>query len=485
MNRMNRRDFIGQNILAGLAAATIGPARQGMAETRESNSPNEKLRCAVIGVNQRGRAHALYYAARRDCEIAYICDVDAAVGAKVAGEVAARQGREPRVAADMRRIFEDRSVDVVSIATPNHWHALAGIWAMQAGKDVYLEKPVSHNVVEGRRLVEVARKYGRICQAGTQHRSSGAAAAAIQCIREGKLGKIDWAHGIIYKRRPSIGPPGNYPTPAGVDYDLWLGPASMAPIVRRRFHYDWNWFWDYGNGDSVNNGVHALDMIRWALDLKGLGQAVTSCGGRVGYKDAGQTPNTQITIHDFGPQTVVLEVRGLETTPPRIPAAVIIHGSEGIMGLCFASGNTALYDPQGKEVRRFDGEYADHFGNFLDAVRSRKRENLKAEILEGHLSSAVGHMGNISQRLGQPASPEEIAKHIASRKLSDALAETFDRVRGHLADNRVDIVETPLTCGPWLEIDSEKESFVDNPAADAMLTRTYRPPFAVPEVHNI
>src|SRR6185295_7835336 len=205
------------------------------------------------------------------------------------------------------KLLEDKSIDAVSIATPNHWHALAAIWAMQAGKDVYVEKPVSHNVSEGRRIVQVARKTGRICQGGTQNRSNGALAEAVDYMRDGKLGEVKLARSIVYGRRGSIGGPVTCEIPASVDYNLWAGPAPLVPLARSKFHYDWHWVWNTGNGELGNNNIHSLDICRWGLGLSGLGRSVISYGGRFGYTDAGETPNTQVCIFDFGDKTIVSE----------------------------------------------------------------------------------------------------------------------------------------------------------------------------------
>lgn len=484
MTHCTRRQFLEQTILAATTTAAVIPGERLLAAEKQSKSPNDRIRCAVIGAGIRGTAHAQIYSGRRDCEVAYVCDADRERGPRIAKRVAERQGREPKIVADMRQIFDDKSVDVVSIAAPNHWHALAAIWAMQAGKDVYVEKPVSHNVGEGRRIVQTARKHGRICQAGTQHRGNGAAAAAIQFMREGKLGQVNLGRAIIYVGRGSIGPAGKFPVPPAVDYNLWAGPAPMAPITRRNFHYDWHWFWDFGSGELGNNGIHAVDILRWGLGVTGLGDAVMSYGGRLGYEDAGQTPNTQVTIHNFGEKTLVQEVRGLRTPPFHPPGVAIFYGSEGIIATDY-SAIAKLFDFQGKEVRRFAGPNTDHFDNFLKVVRSRKSAELKADILEGHFSSGLCHVGNISHRLGRPASPTEIRRQLESHKTHEDVLETFQRIQEHLAANKVDVAKTPLTLGPWLTIDAEQENFVDNPAAAVMLTRQYRKPFVVPEANEV
>ncbi len=479
MRPLSRRLFLEETLLA--AAATAGSSRVLLAAERDkqSKSPNERLSVAVIGVNSRGGDHAKAFDSRDDCVISYICDADSAVGERVA----ARFKSKPKFVQDMRRIFDDKSVDIVSIATPNHWHSLAAIWAMQAGKDVYVEKPLSHNISEGRRMVQVARKYNRICQGGTQYRSTGANHAAAQYVREGKLGQIKLAHVCTYRSRTSIGPAGQYSPPPTVDYNLWAGPAPMEmPVRRKSFHYDWHWFWDWGGGELANNSVHPVDAMRMVTGLQGLGRGVLSYGGRVGIDDCAETPSVQITIHDFGPVTVVQEVRNLKTASPKRGATLIV-GTEGY--LSGGAGGTSVYDPNGKLVQKLSGPNEDHFANFIKAVRSRKREDLNADIEQGHISTAVVHVANISQRLGTRASPKVIQQALEALKVNANVVETFAEIRGHLTDNGVDIEKTPLTLGPWLAIDSDRERFVKNKAANAFLTRDYRKPFVVPPENAI
>jgi len=478
MTRISRRRFLEESLLS---AAAAGAASHVLAGESPSTSPNEKLSVAVIGVRGRGGDHARFFASRPDCQITYVCDADRDVGAGAAQKFA-QDGREPKFVTDMRQIFDDKSVDIVSIATPNHWHSLAAIWAMQAGKDVYVEKPISHNVSEGRRVAQVARKYQRICQGGTQYRSSGSVRAAAQFIREGKLGTVKVAHCYMYRGRNPIGPPGKYDPPPGVDYNLWAGPAPMAPITRKSFHYDWHWFWDFGNGEIGNNSVHAVDTMRMVLNLQGLGRGVLCYGGRVKFNDAAETANTQVVIHDFDGITVVQEIRNLKTKPPRFPGMCIITGTEGYMAV---SASCAVYGLDGQLVQKLEGPGDDHFANFLKAVRSRKPEDLNAEIVEGHQSAALCHLGNISYRLGQLASPQEIRSRLGTLKANENLVETFESIRTHLAENDVDIEKERLTLGPWLQIDPDRETFVNSPQADALLTRDYRKPFVVPEEKEI
>lgn len=465
--------------MAAAAAALPVPL---LAQDRKSVSPNEKLTVAIIGCGIRGKAHAKELARLADCDIAYVCDPDLdradEVGALLSGEL---NRPMPKKVQDLRVILDDPSVDAVTIATPNHWHALAAIWAMQAGKDAYVEKPVSQNVDEGRRIVQTARKLGRICQTGTQNRSRGALASAIQYIHEGKLGEVKLARSIIYGGRGSIGGPVECVIPPRCDYNLWAGPAPMTKLTRPRFHYDWHWMWDTGNGDIGNSNVHSIDICRWGLGVTGLGRSVMSYGGRLGYTDVAETPNSQVGIFDFGDKTIVSETRGLKSAPfhPVIKAMWFFYGSEGIIA------ETGLYDPEGQLLKAFEGKSVSHFANFLDAVRSRKQEDLKAEILEGHQSSSLCHLANISYRLGQKSSLTDIQKHLGDIQVKDDVQETLDRTRHYLVDAGVDLEKTPMTLGQRLKLDGDKEQFLDNAAADALLTREYRAPFVVPKESEI
>jgi predicted dehydrogenase len=480
----SRRQFLEDSILASTAAlaCSAGVTVADEPATRRKG-PNERLAIAVIGTGVRGPVHARSFAARGDCDVVAICDADIGRAQRVAADMSKRQKRKVPAYQDLRRIIDDKSIDVVSIATCNHWHALAAIWAMQAGKDVYVEKPVSHNITEGRRMVQAARKYGRICQVGTQYRSDGTCKAAAQFMAAGKLGKVTLARSITYKPRRSIGGVVNAKPPASVDYNLWAGPAPMSPITRRNFHYDWHWFWETGNGDIGNSDVHRADLVRFGLGVDKLPRAVMCYGGRFGYTDSAQTPNTQVAVHDYGDVTIVQEVRGLKTSKFRRSGGAIFTGSEGTIGM--AAGSSAMFDPDGKLVEKFSGKTDDHFGNFIEAVHSRDRDHLNAELLGGHLAAGLCHLGNISFRLGQQAAPQEILAQLESRKLFDDRQDTFERTRKHLADNRVDIDKTRLTLGPWLQFDPDKEQFVGNAAADAMLTREYRKPFVVPSESDV
>lgn len=478
MNSISRRQFLENSMLATAALAAAATPAVIEAEDKPAASPNNKVRVAVIGCRIRGKQHVVELAKVPDCEIAYVCDPDRDLAGELATAVEKQQGRAPQAVQDMRRVFDDKSIDAVFIATPNHWHALAAIWAMQAGKDAYVEKPVSHNISEGRRIIQVSRKTGRMCQGGTQNRSNMALAEAVEYMKAGKLGEVKLARSIIYGARASIGQKGNYDLPANVDYNLWAGPAPMSPLTRKSLHYDWHWDWLTGNGELGNNNIHSLDICRWGLGLTGLGRSTISYGGRFGYVDAGETPNTQVCVFDFGDKTIVSETRGLKTEPFRegFTGGWLFHGTEGSIA------GTSLFDPAGKLVSTFAGKKKSesHFANFINAVRSRKREDLNAEILEGHQSTALCHAGNISWRLGQPTAPGEIGKKLAELQVHENVRETLDRTIQHLHNNKVDLESTQLVLGTLLHPDPERETFKDNSAANAFLTREYRKPFVVP-----
>lgn len=485
MSRRSRRRFLEDSMYATAAAAAAAwhanPANQLMAQVTPGAAPNDQLSVCCVGVLGRGGSHIDAYLNRNDCQITWIVDVDEKVANDRADQIAKRQGSRPQIAADLRKALDDKSIDVVSIATPNHWHALGAIWALQAGKDVYVEKPVSHNVSEGRRVVEAARKCNKICQTGTQSRSMHGMRQGIQFLHDGGIGEVKLARGLCYKRRPSIGPKGDYEVPQSVNYDLWLGPAPLAPLTRPKFHYDWHWQWPYGNGDLGNQGIHQMDIARWGLKVDQLANSIFSFGGRIGYEDAGDTANTQVCGFGFGDdKSLVFEVRGLETKP-YMGAAVgnIFHGSEGYVVM--PSYNDAIvFDAKGNKVKEFHGS-GDHFGNFIDAVRSRKSEDLHADILEGHLSSALCHLANISYRLADKQVPVAELSSLAEQENAPVFShELIGRLQQHVADNKLDAHATKLSVGPTLKFDPIAEKFLARPDADPLLTREYRAPFVVP-----
>lgn len=488
MSNVTRRRFFEESLFAAAAAATMAGLATGSrslaaeaaadkAASPDKTSPNDVLQHAILGCRIRGKAHAAEFGKQAGTRIAYVCDPDLTLAEELAASIEKTNGHKPTVVQDLRRVMDDKKVDTVSIAAPNHWHALAAIWAMQAGKDVYVEKPVCHNIVEGRRMVDFARDLKKICQGGTQNRSSGPIKAAADFVQTGNLGEVKLARTIIYGQRGSIGPRGTCEIPPKCDLNLWLGPAMVEKIDRPKLHYDWHWVWDTGNGELGNNNIHMVDICRIFLPgLTGLGDSVISVGGRVGYEDAGETPNTQMTVHRFGDTTVVQEVRGLKSKPfsDKFKSGYVIYGSEGFIA------DATLFDPSGKLVRKFEGKGDNHFANFMAAVRSRKPEDLNAEILEGHQSTALCHVSNISYRLGQKVAAKEIGEALAAKEYHPDVKQTFDRMLAHLAEAGVDTEKTQLTLGAPLKMSPAAEKFAGNAAADALLGREYRRGFELP-----
>jgi predicted dehydrogenase len=492
MNKLDRRSFLKSSLLTTVSLTVFSALGADKSTKRKARVPvasratgsNDDIRFAVVGFGGRGMSHIEGLREVKGARMVALCDVDQAI---LDREVKKYRDLGEKIEAytDVRKLLENKDIDVVSFATPNHWHALGAIWAMQAGKDVYVEKPVSHNVWEGRRMVEVARELNRIMQAGTQSRSSSGMAEGIQWVREGHVGKILRARAFCYKRRPSIGKvDGPQPIPPGIDYDLWCGPAPKEPLMRKKLHYDWHWVWPTGNGDLGNQGIHQMDMGRWALGETELSPCVLSVGGRLGYVDDGTTPNTLIIFHDYPTAPLIFEVRGLPSSAEAknmdkyhgVDVGIVVDCEGGSMKIGNYSGAT-IFDKDGTEIRKFSGA-SSHFANFINAVRSRKRTDLHADILEGHLSSALCHTGNISYRLGQTQQPEEIRDAVKSNK---DLAEALGRMEQHLAANNVDLKQTPATLGAVLKMDPKTERFIGNAQADKMLTREYRAPFVVPK----
>ena len=485
MSKLTRRSFLEHTLAvsaAGLAAAQRSFGAQAQQDTAQSagrTSANERIGMAVIGFNGRGRSHIDAWLADDRTNLVALCDIDQHTFGPALRMIASKGHPKPKEYKDIRQLLEDKSVDAVSIATPNHWHALAGVWAMQAGKDVYVEKPVSHEVTEGRRLEQARAKYNRICQGGTQSRSSPAHATAIKFIHEGGIGKVILSRGLCYKRRDSIGHFEDSPVPEGVDYNLWLGPAPERPFNKNRFHYNWHWNWAYGNGDIGNQGIHQMDVARWAIK-QGLPNNVIGLGGRFGYKDDGQTPNTMVALFEYPDTHLMFEVRGLPT-PKLMGTGIgnIVYGTEGFVafGNEDAAGGVAAFDNNGKLMKTFKGR-SSHFYNFIDAVRSRKQSDLHAPVEEIHLSSALCHLANISYRTGEqkafPTVWNSIGKQID-------LAEAFGRFEQHLEDNKVALKESMLQLGPQLEFNPKSERFTSDAKANALLTREYRTPFVIPE----
>ncbi len=504
MSKITRRRFV-QSSLAASAAVAIAP-RLGRAQ-----SANEKLGVAVVGAGGRGGSHIGNWLEDSRTEILYIVDVDESAGVKRCDAIEKQQGSRPTFVTDMRKAFDDKSVDIISTATPNHWHALCGIWAMQAGKDAYIEKPVCHNIAEGSALIAAARKYNKICQVGTQCRSTKACRTAMAFIAEGGIGEVNFARALCYKRRASIGPLGDYPVPSSVDFNLWSGPAPYTTprVTRSRFHYDWHWQRLYGNGDSGNQGPHQTDVARWGLGIDTHPNSVITYGGRLGYQaerkdpnyvDAGDTPNTEVSIFDYGKKCIVFETRGLEIkdaadeelnklfgSSSGNKIGVVFYGSDGYLVQRTYSHCVAL-DKEFNVIQEFKGgSDQEHFSNFLTACASRKVEHLNADVREGHLSAGLSHLGNISYYVGEhnTVSLEEAQQVLKGIKSLDDNGATLERTIQHLKDNKVDLAKYPISLGPHLKFDPEREVFPDSDEATAMCSREYREGFVCPTADKV
>lgn len=419
-----------------------------------SDSPNERVNVALVGISGerklergmirgRGRIHIANYSDIPNVRIKTICDVDERLFPDVEVSIEEKFGIKPNTEVDFRRILEDKDIDAVSLATPDHWHALHSVWACQAGKDVFVEKPASHNVSEGRTMIDAARKYNRIVQNGINPRSSRVMKEAVKFIREGKLGKVYMARGIHFNPRPSIGRTPNSPIPKGVHWDTFLGPAPYRPFNLNRYIYNWHWFWDTGTGEIGNNGIYRMDMARWALGIDTHPVKVHCSGGLYGRDDDQETPNMMSTSYEYENGMIIQnETRNLYTNPEGLGQDIrncYIYSDEGWMSIgdgfktYFGKNNEpgvsmseADFESEGKP---------NNWKNFVDCVKSRRVEDLDCDIAEGHLSASICHLGNISYRTGRK-----------------------------------------------LEFDPKMEKFVNDPEADKMLTREYRKPFTMPEM---
>lgn len=474
MTRTSRRTFLEQSLLA--AAAASAPVAPAFALPGRKRSPNDRIQVGVVGIRGRGRAHIGAFKNSPDSEVVAICDPDEGIIGPAQKSVP-----DAKYYRDLREMLADESIDAIAIATPNHWHSLATIWSLQAGKHVYVEKPLSHNVFEGRQAVNAARAAGKIVQHGTQARSQPATRDAIEWMQGGGLGEVKLAYGLCYKRRGSIGKvDGPQDPPATCDYDLWTGPAPLVPLQRKNLHYDWHWVFDTGNGDLGNQGVHQVDIARWGLGLDRHPEKITSCGGRVGYVDDGNTPNTQVSLLDYGDKQVVFEVRGLQTGDYKgARIGVVFHGEAGYL-VSASYEHVKAFDNEGNLIKEFRGS-ANHFQNFLDAVKADDPGLLNAPVLDGHLSSAMCHLGNISCNLGEERPLADIE---APYGTSEAGADAYGRMLAHLEANGLSAGDTRIHVGPNLRFDVAAERFSGPQAAAAngMLTREYRDPFIVPDL---
>lgn len=491
ISRITRRDFVENAILAATAALATGTAiNRSLAEEAPSGrkvGPNDKLRVATIGCNGQGGAHLGEWLKNKDVDVVAVCDVDPAAFAKREGLFKSLP-HKPEYVQDIRRLLENKDIDAVSIATPNHWHAVMAVWAMQAGKDVYVEKPCSHNVHEGRVMTQWARKLGRICQMGVQSRSMTGMRDTLDFIHSGKLGKITHARAICYRGRPSIGlVETEAPIPPGLDFDLWCGPAPKVVPKRKRLHYDWHWVGVTGNGDLGNQNPHELDKARWGLGKQELPKKVVSVGGRLGYIDNGDVANSQVTLYQWDDCTLISDVRGLPIKTP-VKFGLNTSGLKGACNLWYGTEGYAIgpnynsgvaFDYDGKELGKWTGgEYQAHFANFVKAIRSRNYQDLHLDIEDGHLSSALAHLGNVSWRMGKVAPAGSRPSLMADNKHAQ---ETFDSFEAHLKENNVNFDETKFYVGQELTIDPKTELSSDE-NANRLFTREYRKGYVLPEV---
>jgi len=498
MTHITRRQFVGGSVAAGLGMALAGchePTGPALSPTSQVRGANEDIRVAVVGINGRGGSHISAFGDMKGVRLVALCDVDRKVLDSKAAAFEKKSGRKVETYVDIRKLLENKDIDAISIATPNHWHSLATIWACQAGKDVYVEKPCSHNPFEGRKCMEAARKYNRIVQHGTQSRSDSKWARQVAAIASGKYGKLLVSKGAASKNgsgRWSIGFKPIKEPPENLDYDIWVGPAPMQPYHENLVHYNWHWFWDFGNGEIGNQGVHQMDIARWAIPGGTLPRSVISMGGRwvnsteghPPYTDQAQTPNCQLTIMDFGGPLLVFEVIGLvdragldgKKYPTNVGNEFYLEAGAIKGGKFYPKGGGAAEPLVAVDVKMGPGE--DHFDNFIQAVRSRKVGDLNADIAEGYLSASCCQLGNISYRLGQQVTgttrPDVLGKHEEIGKSWDKIMET---VKGTLG---LDLAKSTYQLGPMLKFDPKAEKFVGSRRADALLTRPYRKPFVVP-----
>jgi predicted dehydrogenase len=440
----------------------------------------------VIGCGGRGAgAHIPSFEKLDGVTVVALCDADKERMARAAGAIDSRYGHKVEQYVDMRPLLERDDIDVIANATQNYWHGLSTIWACQAGKHVYVEKPLSHYIWEGRQMVAAARKHSRIVQCGTQRRSQTSIAQAIQWIGEGRLGKIEYVTAFDNKPRTSCGKRETpLPIADSVDYDLWCGPAQKVPIYRNRLQYDCSFDWNTGDGESCNQGVHEIDAARWCLGESSLPRRVISMGGRFVFNDACNTPNTQITYYDFPTAPVLYEVHNLTKARGSDEMPTFRDERVGVIIHC-EGGSVSLYrglawDNDGEQIKQFTGN-DDHFANFIAAVRSGDRRLLKADIEEGHISTAVCHLGNISYRLGEKATRTEMK---ASIRNVPAFHDTFERFTRHLSAHEIDVDAPTVTLGPWLNIDRQKQRVTNNKEANQLVRGRYRAPYTLPSVSS-
>jgi len=487
--KLTRRKFI---YASSAATASLlggcGSKPQGWSPAISKSIPgsNGDIRVACVGMGQRAKSLLAQFSKLKGVRVVALCDPDER---QIARHV---QNFDPPYSyetyTDVRDVIDNPNIDAVAIATTNQWHSLIAIWACQAGKDVYVEKPVSHTIWEGRQLVKAKDKYNRIVQSGTQNRSDVGLLEMFEWLHAGNIGKVQSVRGLCYRNRESIGKRDQpLAPPATCDYNLWLGPAQDQPLYRSRFHYDWHWDFNTGNGGVGNQGPHETDLIRWALGDKSMPSKALSFGGRYGWNDGGNTPNMMVSAFDFDGVPVIFEVRQLRIKPGVNAVANYKGNRVGIVIDCEEGsfrggrGGGIIYDKKGKKMKRFvGGGGGEHAANFIDAVRSRQESDLKCPIEKGHYGAAVAHIANISYRLGKQVTPDELQTNL---KDNAELIDAYQRYSGHLADWNIDLDKNPWTYGMGLNYDNSQERFTGNQASQAneLLHRQDRAPFIVPK----
>ncbi|MCU0918305.1 MAG: Gfo/Idh/MocA family oxidoreductase [Planctomycetes bacterium] len=489
MSEMNRRGFLkrGVAVTAGSWAALSSFDRL----VPSVRGANDQIRLGVAGIRGRGGAHVSDFMKIPGVKVVALCDADKQVLEQGVTQFKKKyQVGDDAIKGfvDVRKLLEQKDVDALVIAAPNHWHSLMTVWACQAGKHVYVEKPVSHAIWEGRKMIEAARKYNRIVQAGTQHRSCPAVQEAARDLQAGKYGKVLWVHCSKLQSRETIGKVTEpQPVPESVDYNLWAGPAPMTPVMRKQFHYDWHWQWNWGDGEMANWGIHYLDDVRHLLGWKDVPTKVVAAGNRFAWDDNGETPNMHFALMDYDGLPLIVDIRNL-SDPKRKggkDGAVYLTSRGGNYVQCEAGsvrisrGGGWFYDNDGKRVYQYKGNGgAGHAKNFIDAVRSGRREDLAAEIEVGHLGTAICHQANIAWRAGREAPVDQVRASMKS--CADALNTLKDMLE-QLEGNTVDLKKQPFVLGPALTYDRRQERFVGANAeqANRFLQCSYREPFVI------
>ncbi len=494
MKNMNRRDFLIKTTATSVGGYLgLSAAGHVLANTLGAN---DQIRVAVAGIRGQGNGHINRFQAVKGVKVVAVCDPDKKILQNRISQFKEKyENTDIDGDTDIRNILDRKDIDAVVIAAPNHWHSLMTIWACQADKHVYVEKPVSHHIWEGRKMVQAARKYNRIVQAGTQQRSCPAVQEAARDIQSGKYGKVQWIHCSKLGAREPIGKVDSpQPVPDHINYNLWAGPAPMIPVMRKNFHYDWHWQWNWGNGEMGNWGIHYVDDLRNLMGWPDVPTRVIAAGNRFGWDDNGQTPNMHMALFDYDGLKVVVDIRNLPD--PERPAGKRPGGKRGAVYLQSRGGNYVkcenavirlsrgggwAYDNDGNRIHQYAGDGGkNHVQNFIEAIRSGRREDLNADIEGGHLSTAMCHQANISYRVGAEASLDQVRDNM--KKHDDAL-NTLNDILEQLDGNGVEVQKTPFILGPELTYNRKREKFEGDHAeqANRYIKMPCRESFVVPE----